>query len=82
VQPKRQSNGIGAALVRACIAHLVAANAGGIVLLGEPEYYQRFGFTPHAKLLLPGVPESHFLCLALSEPIPAGLVAYHSAFSA
>ena len=81
VQPNRQHNGIGAALVRASIAQLVADNAGGTVLLGDPTYYQRFGFAPDAKLILPGVPASHFLCLALGEPIPAGLVAYHSAFS-
>jgi putative acetyltransferase len=66
--------------VRASIAQLAANNAGGIVLLGEPDYYQRFGFAAHAQLRLPGVPASHFLCLSLSDPVPAGEVAYHAAF--
>jgi putative acetyltransferase len=80
VQPDRQGKSIGAALVRASIEQLKSANAEGIVLLGEPHYYQRFGFAARPELQLSGVPASHFLALVLHGPIAQGVVTYHPAF--
>jgi putative acetyltransferase len=80
VRPDRQSRGIGAALVRAAIDQLRARNAEGIVLLGEPSYYQRFGFTARPELQLPGAPASHFLALPLRDRLASGVVMYHTAF--
>jgi putative acetyltransferase len=82
VIPDRQGEGIGAALVHASIEHLNARNAAGIVVLGDPNYYGRFGFEARPELTLAGAPASHFLCLPLSEPIPTGSVSYHAAFGA
>ncbi len=39
------SRGIGAALVRKAIRHARKAGHGAIVLVGDPPYYGRFGFT-------------------------------------
>jgi putative acetyltransferase len=44
VRPEWQRHGIGAQLVRAGVAACERASVGFIVLLGEPQYYRRFGF--------------------------------------
>ena len=54
--------------------------AAGLVLLGEPDYYQRFGFKAYAQLSYPGVPQEYFMALPFAEDVPAGSVAYDPAF--
>jgi putative acetyltransferase len=81
VLPSRQRQGIGSALIEKGMEELRARNAAGIVLLGEPEYYGRFGFKTHPRLTLEGVPPKYFMALPLAAPVPAGGVTYHSAFS-
>ena len=80
VLPERQSEGIGGALIREGLSQLTAQGAEGIVLLGEPKYYGRFGFEAQPDLTLPGVPPEYFLALSLTSDIPTGDVSYHSAF--
>lgn len=80
VRPDRQGRGIGAALIRAGLAELRAGGAAGVVLLGEPAYYARFGFAAQAGLVLPGVPPAYFLALSFGGAVPQGSVAYHTAF--
>lgn len=47
--------GLGAALVRACIDHARAAeHIGGVLLVGDPPYFTRFGFEPAPEVRLPG----------------------------
>jgi putative acetyltransferase len=46
VQPELQNAGIGSALMHATIAAADALGERGIVLLGHPTYYPRFGFGP------------------------------------
>ncbi len=46
VTPRRQNAGIGAALVKAGLALCENDGAALIVVLGEPDYYGRFGFAP------------------------------------
>jgi putative acetyltransferase len=82
VRPDRQDQRVGSSLIRAAIEQLKASKADGIVLLGAPAYYQRFGFTARSELKLPGAPASHFLCLTLESDIASGVVSYHAAFSA
>ena len=80
VRPDRQGQGIGAALIRAGLAQLRESGAAGVVLLGEPAYYARFGFATHAGLTLPGVPPEYFMALSFGGEGPQGAVAYHPAF--
>jgi putative acetyltransferase len=82
VRPDRQRQGIGAELVHAGLARLAGAGAGGVVVLGDPAYYGRFGFKATPGLLLPQVPARYFLALGLDGAIPTGTVAYHPAFTA
>lgn len=46
VTPRLQRHGIGSALMRETIDRANAAGERGIVLLGSPDYYSRFGFVP------------------------------------
>ena len=48
VLPEHQGRGIGAALIRAAMEHSRAAGERMIFVLGEPDYYTRFGFTAEA----------------------------------
>lgn len=80
VAPEDQGRGIGAALIREGLAQLRARAAAGCVVLGDPGYYRRFGFTPDPNLIFPGVPPEYFLRLVFSGPVPAGEVRYQPAF--
>lgn len=46
VLPEFQRSGIGSRLMRAGLDHVRRLNYGFVVLLGNPAYYSRFGFTP------------------------------------
>jgi putative acetyltransferase len=82
VTPERQGEGIGATLIRQSLSQLKMQGVEGIVLLGEPEYYGRFGFKSQPHLTLAGIPPEYFLALCLDKDIPMGDVTYHSAFFA
>ncbi len=81
VLPSHQGKGIGAKLITSAIQSLKAINAKGCVLLGDPNYYHRFGFKPEQSLVLPGVPPAYFQALLLQGDLPQGSVAYHQAFA-
>ena len=82
VLPDYQSRGIGSQLIRRLLRELEAGGAAGCVVLGEPDYYGRFGFRHEPRLALPGVPPAYFQAIAFSGEVPAGQVAYHEAFAA
>lgn len=46
VAPRRQNRGVGTALMTELLARADAAGWPGVVLLGDPAYYGRFGFEP------------------------------------
>ena len=88
VFPDLQRLGIGSALVREGLRVLAAAGVHAVFLLGEPEYYGRFGFT------LAGPRGFHFESLDFDrgfqvlELVPGALdgregwVRYHPSFTA
>ncbi|WP_419238920.1 GNAT family N-acetyltransferase [Photobacterium leiognathi subsp. mandapamensis] len=80
VLPEHQNKGIGKSLINQGLAQLKERGAEGFVLLGEPEYYGRFGFKAQPELTLTGVPAEYFLALPIKDSIPAGEVNYHAAF--
>lgn len=83
VEPKHQRMGIGQQLIRAGLTRLREMNAAGCVLLGEPEYYARFGFRNYPHLSLDGVPQQYFQAVSfIGLSIPSGEVTYHDAFNA
>jgi predicted N-acetyltransferase YhbS len=50
VVPRLQRHGIGSALMQETVSRANAAGERGIALLGNPEYYSRFGFVPSVSL--------------------------------
>lgn len=82
VEPSVQGKGVGSQLMTSALAELQHINAKGCVLLGDPGYYQRFGFKPMSELVLPGVPPEYFQAVHFKGTQPKGEVTYHEAFSA
>lgn len=82
VWPEHQKQGIGKALVQEGLRLLKAAGAKGCVLVGEPAYYERFGFRNLEGLVLEGVPPEYFLALPFGQEQAAGVVVFHEGFSA
>lgn len=82
VAPERQGRGVGARLMECALTELRALGAAGCVVLGEPGYYSRFGFTAEPSLVLPGVPAEYFQAISFNGSLPSGEVSYHAAFAA
>lgn len=80
IDPRFQGKGIGSQLINEGVKLLKEMNAKGCVLLGEPDYYGRFGFKANEKLILPGVPAEYFQALPFGDSIPNGTVKYHQSF--
>ena len=81
VLPARQGRSVGSLLMRDALARLRALGAAGCVVLGEPEYYRRFGFGT-SSLVLRGVPPQYFQVISFNGHIPSGTVEYHASFEA
>jgi putative acetyltransferase len=82
-----QRQGIGGQLVREGLAACDRAGSGFVVVLGEPEYYQRFGFTRADRRRLGNeyAADEAFMVLELREgsiPENGGLVRYGPEFAA
>ncbi|QYU69233.1 N-acetyltransferase [Leptolyngbya sp. 15MV] len=80
VIPTRQRTGIGSELIKAGLAELESRAARGVVLLGSPAYYGRFGFEHDPRLVYPGPPAEYFQRLVLAGDAPSGTVTYAPAF--
>lgn len=81
VLPTFQRQGIGQKLIKEGLAAIRRLGAEGCVLVGDPNYYHRFGFRNIPELVFEGVPPEYFMCLPMTERIPAGHVSHHPAFS-
>jgi putative acetyltransferase len=82
VRPDCQRQGIGTALMAEGTKRLRESGASGCLLVGDPAYYQRFGFRNLPELILEGLPPENFLGLPFTEDTPQGPVAFHEAFGA
>jgi putative acetyltransferase len=84
---EHQRKGIGSALVRDGLEQRKKLGCGADVVLGHPEYYPRFGFSPSARFGISceyGVPEELFMIVELQPGFlhgASGKVKYHAAFS-
>jgi putative acetyltransferase len=82
VVPEYQRRGVGSRLMLEALRILREHGATGCVLLGEPEYYSRFGFHVDPQLTLPDVPPGYFQAISFESSRPHGTVSYHEAFKA
>ena len=75
VDPAAQGEGVGAGLMNLALTRAAALGHGSIVLVGDPEYYTRFGFTaaPTMGLVMPApVDRRRFLATELQPGALAG----------
>ncbi len=82
VVPELQRQGIGKAMMHEGLSRLKASGAKGCVLVGDPSYYERFGFRNLPELVLEGVPKENFLALAFGKDKSSGKVVFHAGFNA
>jgi putative acetyltransferase len=82
VVPERQRQGIGKLLVNQALARLQGMGGSGCVVLGDPNYYSRFGFKSEPDLVLSNVPPEYFQAVSFGGSVPHGRVSYHRAFDA
>jgi predicted N-acetyltransferase YhbS len=56
VEPGVQSRGVGSGLMQVALNRAGLAGHGSVILVGDPEYYERFGFAadPARGLIMPG----------------------------
>jgi len=80
VEPRLQRKGIGSTMIREALGRLRKSGAGGCVVLGDPEYYRKFGFDYYPELTYRAVPPPYFQALQFSGERPSGAVDYHPAF--
>lgn len=80
VLPNKQGLGVGSLLMNASLEKLKQLGGKGCILLGDPNYYGRFGFKSYPDLNLPGVPHEYFQAISFINHIPKGDVNYHEAF--
>lgn len=82
VKPEHQMRGVGAALIRRGIEQLRHRGAAGCVVLGDPDYYCRFGFERDSGLRYEQAPPEYFMRLSLTaEEPPTGVVDYAPPFN-
>ena len=82
VLPEYQKQGIGKSLVNRGLSLLREMGGQGCALVGDPNYYKRFGFKNYPKLVHEGIPQEVFLALPLHEKVPHGTVEFHESFLA
>jgi len=80
VLPECQRQGIGRSLMQEGLSRLKARGAEGCVLVGDPGYYERFGFRSVPELTHEGVPQENVLVLPFDGNKARGAVSFHQGF--
>ena len=85
VIPAKQRSGIGSALVKGAVNRARSEGWAAIFVLGDPNYYERFGFEREAAVgFTSPYAGPHFMVLKLSPSLPAttGELRHAPAFAA
>ncbi|MEU9676674.1 MULTISPECIES: GNAT family N-acetyltransferase [Streptomyces] len=85
VLPSAQRTGAGSAAIRAALDAARSLGENLVLVLGHPEYYPRFGFTPASRFGIRApfdVPDEAMMAMALDDtrPVPTGTIQYPAAF--
>ena len=80
VDPSLQRTGIGTALIERGLDELRDREARGVVLVGDPAYYRRFGFVGDGRLRYRSLADELVQWLAFGPPPPRGEVVFRDAF--
>ena len=82
VLPDYQKQGIGKSLINQGLSLLKDMGGKVCALVGDPNYYKRFGFKNYPELIHDGVPQEVFLALPFNEKVPQGTIIFHEGFLA
>lgn len=83
VLPEWRHRKIASALIQRGLEYLRQQGIEGVVLLGNPDFYQRFGFFADPTLTLAGTPPEFFLALPFgTSGEPRGEVTYPPGYAA
>ena len=80
VLPEFQKSGVGSALINSGMDWLAGHGSDGCILLGDYNYYKRFGFVLAPENCPDGLPAEHFMIKPISGLAPAGKFTFHPAF--
>lgn len=70
VDETRRKSGLGADLVHACLEHVQANGTTGVLLVGDPPYFNRFDFRPAPGAVLAGpVDQGRVMWWGQGEPV-------------
>lgn len=87
VAPEQQRKGIGSMLVRAGLEECRLLGVAAVVVLGHPEFYPRFGFSPASRFGMDSeydVAKELFMAIELQAGAlsgESGTIKYHAVFS-
>ena len=80
VLPEYQKQGIGKSLIKKGLSLLKNLGGQGCALVGDQNYYKRFGFRNYPELVHEGIPQEVFLALPFKEKVPKGTIEFHEGF--
>ena len=73
---------MGKSLINEGLSLLKKLGGQGCALVGDSNYYKRFGFKNFPELVHEGVPPEVFFALPFTEKVPRGTVVFHEGFLA
>jgi predicted N-acetyltransferase YhbS len=83
VLPEYQNRGIGSLLIKSSLAIAAKMSAPMVIVLGNPPFYNRFGFKPAIDYGIQSpfaVPDEYFMVKILNSDRYQGKVIYSAAF--
>lgn len=80
VHPDQQRSGIGSSLIKQGLQMLRARGADGCALIGDPNYYSRFGFVSDGNVQYQELQSKHVQWISFSAVKPIGELVFRPAF--
>ena len=80
VLPELQRTGIGSAIINKGLSLLKEKGAAGCALIGDPNYYGRFGFIGDGRLKYQQLPDALVQGLSFNDFYPEGVLTFRPAF--
>lgn len=75
-EPGRQKSGIGSALINYGLELIRGLGAKGCALIGDPNYYHRFGFIGDGRLTYHDLPKEVVQWLSFTDAKPQGVLRF------
>ena len=80
VEPQSQTMGVGSQLIRKGLSLLQEREAIGCILVGNPDYYGRFGFEVVPECCPDGEPSEYYQMILFQGEKPGQVIGFHKLF--